>query len=165
MRIEGLPTTLPDAPRVDQRLALRDDFRRALEAKIESFLGEKGSVRRTVLEAALPGLGGESLDLNRLPDQAKRDLSRLQGAAEGLEAIFIKDLLSRVRQTSLGEAPSAMANLAKDLMDQAVAEQAAKGSAGLGIARTVFLSTAEPLVRAATTTEPMETSEEHVEEN
>jgi len=121
---------------------VRDDFRAALEQTIQSRMAAADP--KTL--APFRGEDGR-FDVGRLPEEAQRELVRLQGAAEGFESFFVKDLLSKMRPPSMTDKPSAMTNFAKDLMDQAVADSAAKGRGSIGIAKTIFLTMGEQVVR------------------
>ena len=54
-----------------------------------------------------------------------------------------------MRKSSFSEQKSQYGDFAKDTLDQALAEQTAKGRAGIGIAKTIFTSTAPRIVREA----------------
>lgn len=144
------PTQTLDAPPSKH---LRADFAKELETRMGGWMGEKGTEKRAFLEKAAnaylnPDKSG--IDLSKLPKRTQEDLAKLQGAAEGIEAIFVKKLLSQMRSASfLDEKSRPMADMAKDMMDQAIAEQSAKSRSTVGIARLVFLDTAQTMVRAA----------------
>lgn len=104
---------------------LRADFAEALEAR----LGQ--------------------MKVEDLPDGQQKKLTELQQAAEGLESHFVKKILSQMRTgASFAEDAGPMGEYARDLMDQAIADQAAQSS-GFGIAKSVFLDLAERLARTA----------------
>ncbi|MCU0315177.1 MAG: rod-binding protein [Fimbriimonadaceae bacterium] len=129
---------------------LRPDFKAALEGKVDGFLGPKGTDRRATLEKAFSEILDDStgkVDLARLPEKSQRELRRLQTASEGFESHFVKDLLGKMRATTFSEEKSPMGDFAKDMMDQAFADGAAKSGRGLGIAKTVFLSMGEQVVK------------------
>ncbi len=136
------------------RLAIRGDFRAELEKRLTCALGKPGSHQYESMTQALAGVlkpaesgEGPSIDLDLLSDKAKHDLNKLQGAAEGFEAIFVKNLFAQMQAASLSGESSPMGDMAKDMLNQTMAESAAKGSAPLGIAKTVFLSVADQAVR------------------
>lgn len=141
--------------------SLRDDFAHELETRMSGWMGEKGTEKRAFLEKAAnaylnPDKSG--IDLTKLPKRTQEDLAKLQSAAEGIEAIFVKKLLSQMRSVSfLDEKSGPMADFAKDMMDQAIAEQSAKGHSTVGIARLVFLDTAQTMVRTAISNSAPET--------
>jgi Rod binding domain-containing protein len=111
--------------------ALRSDFAQALEARLAGFAPE-----------------GASLTIQGLPEAAKAELTRLQGAAEDLEAVFLKGLLGQMRRVRFADTDGGpMADLARDLMDQAMAESTARRAPGTGLAQTIFLQTAQAVVR------------------
>jgi Rod binding domain-containing protein len=107
-----------------QLSALREDFVHALEART-------------------------SVKFAELPDEKKAELAKLQGSAESFEAIFVKGLLDQMRRVRFAESPSPVREMAEDMAHQAMAEQAARGRPGLGLARLVFLDTAQSIVRTA----------------
>ena len=84
-----------------------------------------------------------------LDDQAKRELKKLQGAAEGFESHFVKDLLGQMRKSAFSEKDNPTLGLAKDMMDQQLADQTAKSQHGIGIAKMLFGKMGEQVVRQA----------------
>lgn len=76
--------------------------------------------------------------LGEISEKSDQELLKLQGACEGFEAHFVKDLLSQMRKSAFSEKDSPTGDLAKDLLDQKLADQTSKSGAGLGIARTLF---------------------------
>jgi len=144
----------------DPKDRLRSDFAHELETRLTGWVGRPGTERFDRLQefvgpylkpnSVKEGESADTIDLDKLPLSARRDLVKLQHASEGIEAIFVKKLLGQMRSVNFDkESPGPMAGFAKDMMDQAVAEQAAKGSSSIGIARMVFLDTAQTLVRSA----------------
>jgi hypothetical protein len=137
------------------RLQLRPDFRKPLENRLAGMLGKPGTEQRAKLEAVYQALLTDSpdgtnkqIDLDKLPKEAKAELQKLQGAAEGFESIFIKQLLGQMQAVSFdGEKKSPMSNLAKDFMTQAIADSASKSGASVGIAKTVFSAVSDQVVR------------------
>lgn len=108
--------------------ALRSDFAQALDARLN--------------------VAGQELSVEGLPEAAKAELRRLQGAAEDLEAVFLKGLLGQMRRVKFADTDGGpMADLARDLMDQAMAESTARRAPGSGLAQTIFLQTAQAVVR------------------
>lgn len=137
------------AQSVQTQPKLRSDFSLALEQSMTAKIG-LGSKKNSMLEKAFtPFLEEGKFDLDKLPSPVKRELVKLQKASEDFEAYFLKDLLSKMRPVSLSGEKSPMADMAKDMMDQAISESAAKGNGSLGIAKTVFLSMSERLVNQA----------------
>jgi len=140
------------------RLKLRSDFRKPLESRLDLMLGKPGTTQRAKLESVYESLltdkadgSGKQIDLDKLPKEAKAELQKLQGAAEGFESIFVKQLMAQMQAVSFdGEKKSPMANLAKDFMNQAIADSASKNGAGIGIAKTVFSAVADQVVRKVT---------------
>ena len=58
-----------------------------------------------------------------LSEKAQLELKKLKDTSQQVEAIFIKDLLSKMRQISLtGEHPTGMSELAWDLFDQTISK-------------------------------------------
>lgn len=155
--IEAPLATKPQA-REGKSEALRADFSRELETRLSGWLGRPGTERyenlkpmvQPYLRQDTSDLEALSLDLDKLPKESRDDLTKLQHAAEGIEAIFVKKLLAQMRNTTFSQKSTGpMADFAKDMMDQTLAEQASKGKASIGIAKMIFLDTAQPLVRAA----------------
>ncbi|MBS1723735.1 MAG: rod-binding protein [Armatimonadetes bacterium] len=152
------------APHAQPQARLRADFENMLKAKLDGWLGPEGSERRQALGPMVQGVldGNGKFDIEKLPANAKTELVKLQVAAEGIEAIFVKQLLSQMRQVSFGpDSKGPMADFTKDMMDQTLAEQAAKGRSSVGIAKLVFLDSAEHIVRAAIAKAPNSQSETH----
>lgn len=150
MRIDG-PTigTISTIPKASVT-KLRDDFAKDLERRVQRFLGPEGSEQRGRMSALVePLMEDGKLRLDRLPEDAKRELHKLQEAAEGIETMFVKDLLSRMRKTTLAEGKSAMTGMAEDWMDDAISKSIAQSENSMGMAKTVFMSTGERLVQEA----------------
>ena len=137
------------SPKVKAQPKLRPDFSQALEQSMTAKIG-LGNQKNSMLEKAFsPFMEEGKFETDKLPSPAKRELVKLQKAAEDFEAYFVKDLLSKMRPVSLTGEKSPMADMAKDMMDQAISESAAKGNGSLGIAKTVFLSMSKRLVNQA----------------
>lgn len=141
---------------LDDSLSLNPEFQRALTAKLESWLGKPGSANRARIERAVEHLlaepdaaGIRHIDLDSLPLDMRAKLKKLEKAAQDFEAIFVKQMLSQMRQSSFSEEIGPMGDMAKDMMDQALAESASKGRNSIGIAKTVFLSMAQNVARSA----------------
>jgi hypothetical protein len=137
------------------RPQLREDFRKELEGKLEGWLGRPGTELRAKVEGLVEGVltepdpkGVRHIDLNKLPAKKLDELKRLEKASEDFEAVFIKGLLSKMRQSGFAEQSGPMGDLAKDFMDQAVAESVAKSHSSIGIAKTVFVDMAQRVVGA-----------------
>lgn len=75
------------------------------------------------------------------------ELGRLKKATEQVEAIFVKDLLGRMRK-GLGteQKQDPMADLARDMMDQAIADEFGRTSA-LGIGSLLYKNLSEAYLR------------------
>lgn len=132
----------------NSRYRLREDFARGLADQLQPKLGQPGSETRKIMEKAFsPILTDGKIDIEKLPEAAQKELHKLQGASEQFESFFVKKLLSQMRQTSLSQNSTPMMDFAKDTMDQAVADQAAKGQSTLGIAKTVFMAQAATVVQ------------------
>lgn len=130
------------------RYRLREDFARGLVNQLQPKLGQPGTEMRKVMEKALsPILTKGQIDLEKLPEAAQKELHKLQEASEQFESFFVKKLLSQMRQSSFVKDSTPMMDFAKETMDQAVADQAAKGKSTLGIAKTVFMAQAASLVQ------------------
>ena len=113
---------------------IRADFAQELQSRLD-----------TVSKIA----GLTKLDPNQLDDQAKHELKKLQGAAEGFESHFVKDLLGQMRKSAFSEKDQPTMGMAKDLMDQQLADQTAKSQHGIGIAKMLFGKMGEQVVRQA----------------
>lgn len=127
--------------------SLRPDFREALERNLDQALGlrQPDSPLRAQLESLLTAEG--HLDLEKLPESAQRELVKLQQASEGFESFLIKDLLAKMRPPSLTGETSAMGNFARDMLDQAISESAAKGKSSIGLAEKIFVTMGESVAR------------------
>ena len=135
------------------RPELREDFQAELERKLEGWLGRPGTPEREKVEGLVSGLLGEPdakglrhFDLDKLDAQKLHELKRLERASEDFEAVFVKGLLSKMRRSSFAEETGPMGEMAKDLMDQAVAESVARSRTSIGIAKTVFVDMAQRVV-------------------
>ncbi|MCW5936824.1 MAG: hypothetical protein KIT11_05920 [Fimbriimonadaceae bacterium] len=129
---------------------LRSDFRQSLETALNGWLGQ---VSRSPIVGAAKAVeqvaSGGKLDLSKLSETTRRDLVKLQSAAEGLEGFFIKGLLEQAQKVKFVEDKSPMGDFARDLMNQAVADAVAKRAPGLGMAKMVFVQTAGQIVKSA----------------
>ena len=135
------------------RPQLRADFREELERKLEGWLGRPGTPQRAKVEGLVEGMLGEPdakgvrhFDLNKLDEQKLYELHRLEKASEDFEAVFVKGLLSQMRRSSFAEKSGPMGDMAKDFMDQAVAESVSRSRDTIGIAKTVFIEMAQRVV-------------------
>jgi Rod binding domain-containing protein len=95
-------------------------------------------------------------DVSEVTQDQRTQLQRLQGAAEQFEAVFVKRLVSEMRKSFM---PSSgpMADLANEQLDESLSKSLAEGPTGFGLARSVFLSTAEAFMR----TRPTNTEQEN----
>jgi len=121
-------------------------------ASLTGAIGSIGSVRTPVAKGSAPTAPTSRLrtefmkaleqqygkPLGELNPKTDQDLLKLQGACEGFEAHFVKDLLSQMRKSAFSEKDSPTGDLAKDLLDQKLADQTSQSGAGLGIGRTLF---------------------------
>jgi hypothetical protein len=135
------------------RPELRADFRAELERKLEGRLGLPGTHQRSTVEGLVADMLGEPdekglrhFDLSKLDGEKLAELKRLEKASEDFEAVFVKGLLSKMRQTSWAQDEGPMGDLARDFMDQAVAESVARSRSSLGIAKSVFVDMAQRVV-------------------
>lgn len=127
---------------------IRGDFARDLQNELQHKLGQPNSEIRERLERIYDQvLTDGKFDLSKLPEDAQRDLRKLEKASEQFESFFVKKLLTQMRATSFAPEKGPMMDFAKETMDQAVADEAARGQGSLGIARQVFLSQAVRLVQ------------------
>lgn len=75
------------------------------------------------------------------------ELGRLKKASEQVEAIFVKDLLGRMRKGLGSESKKdPMADLARDMMDQAIADEFGRTGA-LGISTLLYKNLSEAYLR------------------
>jgi hypothetical protein len=128
-------------------------FQAELERKLEGWLGLPGTPQRAKVEGLVAELLGDAdakgvkhFDIDKLDDAKLHELKKLQKASEDFEAVFMKGLLSKMRQSAFSEEAGPMGNLAKDFMDQAIAESVAKSRSSVGIAKTVFVDMAQRVV-------------------
>lgn len=135
------------------RPKLRQDFQVELERRLEGWLGRPGTPERERVEGLVAGVLGEPdekglrhFDLDKLDGKKLNELKRLERATEDFEAVFVKGLLSKMRQSSFAEETGPMGEIAKDFMDQAVAESVARSHSSVGIAKTVFIEMAQRVV-------------------
>lgn len=131
---------------------MRDDFKKILKEEFRGILGSENSATRTDMEKAFSAILDEStkeLDLESLPEKTMKDLKGLAASAESFEAVFVKGLLTQMRKSSFAEKQGPYGEMARDFMDQAIAEQTASNSGGMGLASTVFRSMAPTLLREA----------------
>lgn len=127
---------------------IRADFVRDLQNQMNQKLGPRGSEIRARLEKVYDGLMTDGkFDVAKLPDDARAELKKLEKASEQFESFFVKKLLTQMRATSFAPEKDQMMEFAKDTMDQAVADETARGQGSLGIARQVFLSQAVRVVQ------------------
>ncbi|MBS1707990.1 MAG: hypothetical protein JSS65_04630 [Armatimonadetes bacterium] len=134
---------------------VRPDYKSKLEEALKSLVGPQtpttpAKVDPVIAPLVKPDKAGsatKTIDLDKLPPETGAELKRLQTAAEGFEANFIKDWFSKMRQTSMDSDKSATGGMAKDFMDQALADSAAKGSTNLGIGKVVFAETGKRVVQ------------------
>jgi Rod binding domain-containing protein len=81
----------------------------------------------------------EGINQNSISPQVQLKLEKLEKAAKGIEALFMKDLLAAMRrgtpETSLGN--SFGSKMYRDMFDQAMADGMSK-TGSLGIARILF---------------------------
>ncbi len=149
------------------RPELRKDFQAELERKLEGWLGLPDTPQRAKVEGLVEGMLGKPdarglrhFDLSKLDDEKLHELKKLQKASEDFEAVFVKGILSKMRQSSFSEDSGPMGDLAKDFMDQAVAESVAKSRSSLGIAKTVFVEMAQRVVNSTDLTKGATTTGE-----
>ncbi|MCG9895713.1 MAG: rod-binding protein [Fimbriimonadaceae bacterium] len=145
--VTGLGGMMPQGSR-----NLRPDFHRMVEAELERSLGQEGSEIRERMSRALSGVIDPAtgrIDLDRLSEASKRELTKLQTAAEGFEAVFAKQLFSQMRKSSFSEKTDKMGEFARDTLDQALADRTSQSPNGLGIATTLFRATAPLVIRQA----------------
>lgn len=156
MKIESNAISVGAVPaQAKAKASLREDFRKALEERLDGWLGKPGTERRAKIESTVSALlsepsadGRRTLDLDRISDEKKTELMKLQKASQDFEAIFVKGLLAQMRRSSFAEEPTPMAEIAKDMMDQAVAESVSRSGNSIGIAKTVFLDMAQRIVKS-----------------
>lgn len=150
-RISGVsPATVQATRQPAATPKVRADFAEALERRVDAFLGKPGSTQREVLDKAYGAFMEDGkFDVEKLPDEAKKELAKLQKASEDFEAHFIKGLMAQMRSVRFSDEDSAMTDFAKETMDQAIAEASARGHGSVGIAKNVFLTMGDQVVRQA----------------
>jgi hypothetical protein len=134
------------------QVGLRDSFKQIVKEEFRDIIGPENSPGRSHMEKAFESLfdgSTKELDFGSLPEKTQRDLKKLGESAEGFEAIFVKGLLTQMRKSSFAEKEGPYGDLAKDFMDQAIAEQTASTGGGMGLASTIFRSMAPRLLREA----------------
>lgn len=87
---------------------------------------------------------GQKLNLK---PEAQSELKKLQDAAEQVESIFVKQLMSTMRQSAMAEKPQGMSELAYDFMDDSVAKSVSRSRGTFGLAEGIFLATAVPIAQ------------------
>lgn len=121
-------------------------------ASLQGVIGSKGTVTTPKTEAPKPVHAGSRVrseflkaleqqygkPLGEIDEKSDQELLKLQGACEGFEAHFVKDLLSQMRKSAFSEKDSPTGDLAKDLLDQKLADQTSQSGPGLGIGKTLF---------------------------
>lgn len=150
-RVGSVPMVTVEAARQPKATPkVRADFAEALERRVDAFLGKPGSTQREVLDRAYGAyLEDGKFEVDKLPDEAKKELAKLQKASEDFEAHFIKGLMAQMRSVRFSEEDSAMTDFAKETMDQAIAEASARGQGSVGIAKNVFLTMGDQVIRQA----------------
>ncbi len=135
---------------------VRPDYKAKLEEALKSLLGPKQNDPATLAKSPLAPVltapqpkGGQTIDLDKLPSETGAKLEKLQKAAEDFEANFVKDWFSKMRQVSMDSDKSATGAMAKDFLDQALAESVSRGTANLGIGSTVFAEQGKRVVQEA----------------
>lgn len=73
--------------------------------------------------------------LSKLEVRQLAELRKLETASEDFEAVFVKGLRSQMRRSSFSEDIAPMGDLAKDMVDQALAESLSRGPGSIGIAK------------------------------
>ncbi len=82
-----------------------------------------------------------------LSEKTRIELRKLKESSQQVEAIFVKDLLARMRKTSLSEESSGgMNGLAWDLFDQAVSQALSKKDV-LGLSKIVYEKGSEQIIQ------------------
>lgn len=137
-------------------ISLREDFRKELETRLDGWLGKPGTDLRARIEERVSDMlsapdekGVRHIDLNKLNVENKTELAKLQKVAQDFEAIFVKGLLSQMRRSSFAEKGGPMADMAKDMMDQAVSESVSRSDASIGIAKTIFFDMGQRVAKTA----------------
>ena len=92
--------------------------------------------------------GVKHFSVDNLNEKSYTELKKLEKASQDFEAIFVKGLLSQMRKVSFSEESGAMGDMAKDMMDQAVAESVSKSGSSIGIAKTIFMDMAMKTVKS-----------------
>ncbi|MES1227891.1 MAG: rod-binding protein [Armatimonadota bacterium] len=135
----GTSTNYDGFPSPPKASFIRADFANELQSRMDNITATTGIAK---------------MSPDELDDQAKRELKKLQGAAEGFESHFVKDLLGQMRKSAFSEKDSPTSGMAKDMMDQQLADQTAKSQHGMGIAKMLFGKMGEQVVRQAVARTP-----------
>ena len=97
-----------------------------------------------------------------LTREIKPELERLKKATQGIESLFVKDLLKIMHKsaeaTKLAKGPGT--EIYQDMMDQALADSVSKNGS-FGLAKSLY-NQFEPLLRAQAAKQP--SSKSHTEE-
>lgn len=81
-------------------------------------------------------------------DQARPALRKLEKATEGMEKVFLKDLLGQMRKTmGIGSGDSYSTTMVRDMLDDALADTMSQRG-DFGIAKQLYDNTAPQLIRA-----------------
>lgn len=118
----------------------------AAEVRVEGAAERRDRDNRPIqppTKQVLPDLKAEprrpSAESRAVPDARRQaELDRLKKATQQFEAVFVKDLLSRMRKgvaAPKNEGP--MGELARDMMDQAIADEFSRTGA-LGIGKMLY---------------------------
>lgn len=136
---------LEKTPATDLRSDFKSHLEKRLTNEIRAMSEQPNNLAKEIFDRFLTD--GE-FDYEKLPNQAKRELVKLENAAEDFEAYFIKGLLQKMRATSFSEEDSQMTQLAKDMMDDAISKTTAQSGSSVGIAKTVFEMMSDRVVKS-----------------
>lgn len=134
---------------------LRSTMQNILQSEVRAWLnsGEESvdTARREILGLSA---GNGQFDIDSLPQSARDALVGLQEASEQLEAIFVKDLLGRMRKSSLSGEESMYSDLAREMFDEQIAKQIASSPNSFGLAKGVFRQNALDTLRRSVSSAP-----------
>lgn len=145
----------PPAQAADFKGALRGAMQQVLKNEVEAWLntGDE-TIDKTRAELLNVQGGRGSFKFEQLPNSVKEALLGLQDASEQLEAIFVKDLLSKMRKSSMSTEDSMYSDLAREMFDEQIAKQISSSPNSFGLAKSVFRQNALDTLRRSISADP-----------
>lgn len=143
------------APANEFQGALRGAMHQVLKNEVEAWLNTGDETVDATRAELLNVEGGKgSFKFEQLPNSVKKALLGLQDASEQLEAIFVKDLLSKMRQSSMSTEDSMYSDLAREMFDEQIAKQISSSPNSFGLAKSVFRQNALDTLRRSISSDP-----------